>query len=310
MMKRPILLAMGMLLSLGASAFAASVTVDFTFNTLSAGATDAQIQTYMDGVLSAAGCTGCTVTLPTTAVNVSGATNNTYLQGATTATTYDAGGHVVGPTINGTVVPQNLGDTTYATPTSAGTPPSTNNPTYDSYLSNVSNGETQVSNQMTLQFAGLTNETLTVNSFDYEIFPCAPGFENCPGSGTPDMTFEAGTNTTGVDSKVTSFGTGGTQDGVAPGAPGYTHSPNSGKTNTEASPQYLGTWTAGDSINAGSAGHVELDFIDWPAAIGVDNLDITITTTTTTTTTPVPEPAGIALFGTLVVLLTKKLRRG
>jgi hypothetical protein len=125
------------------------------------------------------------------------------------------------------------------------------------------------------------------------------------------MTFEAGTNTTGVDSAVNSFGTDGTQVGVTPssGLNGTnTHSEASGIGSAEPLEQYIGTWTAGDSINAGSAGGAELDFIDAPAVIGIDNLDITVTANTSSPT-PVPEPTAIALFGTLVVLLTRKLRK-
>src|SRR5579864_5125404 len=61
----------GVLLSWGTSAFATSVTFSFdtqtingqVINGLSAQATYSQIQTYMDQVLAAAGCSGCGVTV-------------------------------------------------------------------------------------------------------------------------------------------------------------------------------------------------------------------------------------------------------
>ncbi len=304
--KLPVL-GLGLFLALSTSAFAGSVTVNFgNFGAqdgvaaLGASASSAQIATYMTDVLQAAGCSGCSVTLPTSAVSVSGASNNGYSQGAVTDTTYNGENHVVGPGSGGQST--TLGDTSNATSNSA-TPGSS----YTDFLSNVNNSSSQVSNQITLQFSGLTNETLTINSFAYEIFPCQSGLGNC--TSPPDMTFEAGTNTTGVDSLVTSFGTDGTQTGVTPSTTGSdgssVHSPNSGSHSDETSSQYIGTWTAGDSIDAGSAGVAELDFIDWPAAIGLDNLSVTVTTDAS----PVPEPAGIALFGTLVVLLTGKLRK-
>jgi hypothetical protein len=50
---------------------------------------------------------------------------------------------------------------------------------------------------------------------------------------------------------------------------------------TELSSQYIGVYS-GTLTNV-----TELQFIDWPAAIGVDNLDVSTST---------PEPRGVALL--------------
>jgi hypothetical protein len=166
------ILGLGLFLTLSIYAFA-SVTLDFTFGPqtigstniagLSGGATVSEIQTYMDDVLSAAGCTGCSVIVATGTASGAGASNDGYQEGAVTDTNYDAG-DVVGPVIGGTVVPTTLGDTNNATSNSSGAPTSIN-PTYHTFLASPSGPS-----QITLQFSGLTNETLTVNSFAYEIF--------------------------------------------------------------------------------------------------------------------------------------------
>lgn len=303
-MRQPktILLAMGLFLSVGVSAYATSV--DFTFDSqtingtlitgLSSGATSAQIQTYMNQVLSASGCTGCSAT-----VLVSGSSI-----GAVADQTYNGDGHVTGPSASKSLT---LGDSNGAT---ASNTTSTTGST-DTFIANTNDSSGTVSQQITIQFAGFAGKALTINSFDYEIFPdgtctalsgtgsnskCGATGSSTPSgyANQPDLIFEAGTNSNGTDAKVT------TLYGVTPGTTNgnATHSPNSGNSSAELAPQLIGTWT-GSLTN-----DTELDFVDWPATIGIDNLQISYTTTTA-----VPEPAGIALLGTLVVLLTKKLRR-
>jgi len=96
MTRKPLLLAAAVFLSGSISAYATSVNFSFdtqtingnTITGLSSGATAAQIQAYMNAVLSAAGCTGCSVTV---------------LSGAVADQTYNGGGHVTGP---GTVPPR------------------------------------------------------------------------------------------------------------------------------------------------------------------------------------------------------------
>jgi len=293
---KPILLSVGMFLSLGASAYA--TTVDFTFGTqtfgtttitgLSSGATAAQITTYMTAVLQASGCSGCTAT----AVS-SGAI------GAVADQSYTADGNVTGPGTGGTSY--TLGDSTG--PYTAGSTTTSTTGAADTFIANTSdsggtnNGGSGTTTQITIQFKNVTG--LTINSFDYEIFPnitcTALNNVNCGGAGNPnqpDLKFEAGDNTNGTDTVVQTY------VGVTPGTTNGNaiKSPDS---SDQTAPQLIGQWTGS------LTGDTELDFVDWPATIGIDNLTISYGTTTA-----VPEPAGIALFGTLVVLLTKKLRRG
>jgi hypothetical protein len=260
-----------------AVASATSVTTLFNFNSLGENATAAQISTYMDGVLSAAGCTGCSVTV----------------QGAVADTTYNGEGHVTGPGSagpNGTAVKSlTLGTSDGAT---ASNTTSVLNSSYDTFIANTNDASTQISNEITMKFSGFTINGSA--SFDYEIFPDA--------ANTPDFEFEAGTNSSGTDPAVASFGTNGIQYGVAPGTTnGNTN--NSPNSSTETSLQYIGTWSGTLSNDN------ELDFVDWPATIGVDNLSISWTQSGGTS--PVPDPASVLLLGTVVagLALRKKIRK-
>lgn len=290
MLQKPRLLALGLFLTM--SAFATSVNFSFdtqtigttTITGLSSLATAAQIQAYMNQVLTAAGCSGCSVVVAT------GTSGAGISMGAVADKTYNGEGYVTGPGTRSQSL--TLGDSNGAKASSTS---SSINSTYDTFIANTNDNSTQVSNQITIQFKNVTG--LTVNSFDYEIFPCANGYQSC--TSPPGLTFEAGNNNNGADAAVASFGTGGTQVGVIPGTTdgNATMSPK-GSVNSTAYDQYIGTWTAGIS------GVSELDFVDWPATIGIDNLNVSWTTSS-----PVPEPASIVLFGTLVVFLAKKLRR-
>jgi hypothetical protein len=293
---KQMLSAFGLLLSAGVSAYATSV--DFTFDTqtingttitgLAGGANSAAIQTYMDAVLTASGCVGCTATVLVSGSNI----------GAVVDQSYNGDGHATGPG-NGSQS-LTLGDSTGATASNTG---STLGST-DSFIANTNDSSGTVSNQITIQFHNITN--LDVTSFAYEIFPdgtctkLASGYCGSSGSGTPsgyanqpDLKFEAGNNTNGTDANVTTiYGvTPGTTNGTA------THSPNSGSSSAETAPQAIGTWTGS------LTGDTELDFVDWPATIGIDNLQISYTTPA------VPEPSAIVLFGTLVLFLGRKLRK-
>lgn len=286
------------LLFFGMVATASATSVTFTFDTqtingttingIAENASLTSIQSYMNQVLSAAGCTGCTVTVT----------------GAAADTTYNGEGNVVGPGGKSLT----LGTSNNATSNSSQTPSST----YDTFLANTNDASQQQASQITMKFSGFTINGSA--SFAYEIFPDGScpvlNAASCGGSPTngiypnqPDMKFEAGTNGNGTDPLVTSFGTNGTQYGVTPSSSGSdgssTSAPNGANNVT---PQYIGTWS-------GSLSNVnELDFIDWPATIGVDNLAISWSTNQQS---PVPEPFSVVLLGTIVggIALRKKIRK-
>jgi len=299
---KTILMAMGVFLSAGVSGYAAGVTFTFdttiinghTINGLAENANYTAIQNYMNAVLSASeGFAGTSATCSLCVTVMS-----TGSSGAVADTTYNGEGHVVEPGTGAKSL--TLGDSNGATSNSSTTPSST----YDTFIANTGdcgggctqNGSTpNVTNQITLQFSS----GVSVTSFDYEIFPCATG-GTC--TAPPGLTFEAGNNTNGTDATVVAL------TGVTPSATGTdgssTHSPLSGSGSVEASSQAIGTWSGSTGTDK------EFDFVDWPATIGVDNLTVSSGTLVYTNTgSPVPEPASIALLGTLVFLLTKKLRK-
>ena len=274
-----------LLFFLGAGISAHADTITFDFNSLSSGNNSGQIATYMDGKL---GCINCvTVT------------------GAVADKTYTGDNHVVGPGTGSHAGKKSLtlGNTDGATASNAN---SVLNSSLDTFLANTSDKSSQISSEIVMQFSGLF---ITGISFDYEIFPdgsCTSlSKSGCGGTSSggiyphqPDFEFKAD------GSLVTAFGTNGVQYGVAPGtAPiGSTHSPNSGTGHAELAPQYIGTFSGG------LGGVTQLEFIDWPATIGIDNLQITYRRPPP----PVPEPSSILLLGSgllaSLTLLRRKLR--
>jgi hypothetical protein len=179
--------------------------------------------------------------------------------GAVASQTYNGDGHVVGPVIKG--VP-----TSYTLFNLDGT----------TFIKN----NAPSSNDILMNFTGLNAGSYNV-SFDLEIFPdgtCPElGGSNCgtpTNSNLPDLTLIANGKTINQ------------WNAVAPPVLGYAHSPNSGGSSTELAPQLLqasGTWTIAGPLTS-------LEFDDWPATIGVDNLKIS----------SVPEPAAVLLLGTLI----------
>jgi hypothetical protein len=257
------------------TAVSARADIVFTFNSLSPGTGDssneAAIETYMDGLL---GCVGCvTVT------------------GAATDKTYNGDNHVVGN--NGKSL--TLGTSDGATNNSTLTPSTT----YDTFLSNITNVAGQHNNQtqsISSEIIITFSKPVDITGFDYEIFPDAscpkPNTQyktNCPS--LPGFTFDVNGSTQVFQQNAvfpSSSGTNGTS----------TQSPNSGTCTwcKEQAAQYIGTWSGNIS------GVTELDFIDWPAGIGVDNIKLGTST--------VPEPRGGAiLLGALLLagLAGKKL---
>jgi hypothetical protein len=258
---------------------AGSARADYVFNfnspslQLSNSDQSSNIAAYMDSII---GCSNCV----------------TVSAGVAVAQQYDADGNVVGP--NG--VPLTLGNTDGATNNSG--PVSAYGSDY--YISNMAtnpngSGDKQLSQGIVITFTHGFSLTGTF-SFDYEIFPditCQVlNSSNCGGAPSgghypnqPDLDFTANGST---PVSTTFWGvTPGTTDGTS------TKSPDS---NDELAPQLIGTWS-GTLTNATS-----LSFMDWPAAIGVDDLKLVTST---------PEPRGYALLlvGLMLVLLAgTKLR--
>jgi len=276
----------------GAAAIASATSVTFNFNGLAENASTTQIQNYMNGILTGAGCTGCTVTV----------------SGAFADTTWNGDGHVTGPSTSSTTRATKsltLGTSDGAT---ASNQTSSINSGYDTFLATTNDAGTSTDSQITITFNGFTVNGAA--SFDYEIFPDATctalTSTKCGGSASggiypnqPDFKFDINGNT-----PVTSFGTNGVQYGVTPGTTnGNTN--NSILSSAETSPQYIGKWS-GTLSNANS-----VNFIDWPATIGVDNLMISWTPPSGPTGPTVPEPVSVVLFGTVVagLGLRKKFRK-
>jgi hypothetical protein len=270
----------GILSFLAVAAVASASSVTFNFSGLAENATTTQIQNYMDAALTAAGCTGCTVTVT----------------GAFADTSWNGDGHVTGPGSGGTSL--TLG-------TMSGVPSGSNSTSTvvtpaKTFLATTADGDAGTDTQITMKFSGFTINGSA--SFDYEIFPnfscTALNATNCGGSAVggiypnqPDFVFD----TNGSTNIFTTYGvTPGTTNGNA------THSPNSGSGSSELAPQFIGNWSGSLS------GVSQLDFIDWPATIGVDGLSVSWNTSS-----PVPDPSSVLLFGTVVagIALRKKLRK-
>lgn len=196
-----------------------------------------------------------------------GAGKSVVVAGSEADKSYDGDNHVVGPFIEfGVIRPLTLGTTDggvqHADPR-------------DTFLM------TSGSDRITMTFSFPIYEV----AFDYEIFP-----DNQMPDGTGHTTADAGW----PDFKFRADG--GQQFrtfGDMPGAGslvGLTESETTdGDWSTEKAPQYLGqsgTWTFANGVTT-------LEFVDWPVAIGIDNL----TLGDTPPGEPIPEPASLALMG-------------
>lgn len=198
---------------------------------------------------------------------VAGCASCVTVTGAVADQTYNGEGYVTGP---------GNGSKSLTLGTSDGASQSASNSllnrAYDTFIANTNDSSHQISNQIIIDFS--SGHTLSgMLSFDYEIFPDI--------SGSPDFIFKAWSGSNLV-ATWTQYGvTPGTTDGNA------THSPNhQGPNQTETNKQYIGTWSSQTPLN----NITELDFIDWPATIGVDNLKFAST----------PEPGPLLLLGSVL----------
>lgn len=264
----------GILISLGSAAMVQADTFTFTFNSLSENLSNystanASVQSYMNGLLGA----GESVAVTGALVDQLG---------------YTGEGYTVGPKNKGVVTSLTLGNTDGLSSSSPNAQP---NATPDSFLINdhFHIGNEAQFDRIIMSFSGFN---ITSISFDFEIFPDGgcPSLTSCPG-GLPDFYLNAGSSASHP------MVAGSHMTGVAPGANGtYKLSPNhSSIDNPELAPQLIGTY----SHSFGGSSVSYLEFVDWPATIGIDNL--VITGYNPNTPTPTPEPSAIILLATSLV---------
>ncbi|MCI0463741.1 MAG: PEP-CTERM sorting domain-containing protein [Gemmataceae bacterium] len=183
---------------------------------------------------------------------------------------YTGDNHVVGPVNGSTVTPYTLGNTDGGV---------FHGGAKDVYL--VNSMRSSGDDKIVLTFP----VPLTEASFDYQIFPNGDGRE------FPDFTFLAGTtsllHTLGVD----------------PAGGPFPHSPDSGISRVEQSPQFLGV----SGALALPPGTTQLTFQDWPEMIGIDNLTIR----TAGASSAVPEPSSLVILAASVggLLVARRARR-
>jgi hypothetical protein len=279
-------LCVGVVLLLGSAASArASWTATFDKGSIITGVTpndgsdsSSVIAQYLASVV---GCSGCV----------------TVSAGAAVAQQYNADGHVVG-----TAGSLTLGNSNGAMNNTVAPGSYTGAFLNDYYISNLSAGATggvphyQLSQGIVITFTKGYSLTGTF-SFDYQIMPdgtctqlnttnCGAALSGGHYANQPDLIFIATGGSTNIN--TTFWGvTPGTTNGAT------TTSPLSAN---ELSPQAIGT-----SGNFLLTGATQLQFNDWPAAIGVDNMKLVT-----------PEPAGqvFLLAGlALVALAGNRLRR-
>ena len=245
----------------GACPPALAAVILFTFDPvpgvteiLTDGENNGAVENYMNQVLAQAG-------YPAASVDVTGAIADNN---------YTADNHLVGPK-NGSVTPLALWNT------DGSTTPNTDQSkwhlgTRDMFIMNRS-GITTIS----MDFTGIDIDGV---SFDLQIFPdgtCPsppdPGCVNPGDTNWPDFNFWVN------GSLIQSW------DGVKPGQDGtYLYSPAKPNNGGETAPQLL---TTSGYIDLNGGYTLNLDFVDWPAHIGIDNLRIY----------RAPEPGGMLLFG-------------
>jgi hypothetical protein len=256
-----------------------AATFTFDFNSLADGAANGTVDTYMKGVLP-----------------------GTSIAGSVASKTYTGDDHVVGPTdATGVFHPVTLGTTDHALGTTidpssvpragAQTSQGGGAGTNDTFIMTKSGTNLIGGNDaLTITFSS----AVTLVSFDWEIFPdgSCPSPSNCGAGGAnrPDLKLFVN------GSAVSTF----TASGINPGTAGtFTRSFSMA---AETAPQAIGTYTPGGGI----PGVTRLDFVDWPAAIAIDNLKVN---TPPPPPTRVPQPSAMMMLALGGALLGWKLRR-
>ncbi len=285
--------------ALTVQANAASEYVNFNFGAIAQNAAVSGSNS-IDSILSSQlasqlSCSGCTV----------GASGSVYAD-----QTWNGDGYVTGSSSKSLT----LGTATY-TAGSGSTPGqigSTLSSSYTTFLSTISDGDSTCSGNpgcaITLTFSGLAaGTTIALSGFSYEIFAdnsctssssCSslPTLEVSTG-GTEKLLFDASAPPDTGNPLVAPYNAG-----TATPVGNSTVSPSQ---NPATAYQALGNWAdSGGIVLSGDS----VTFTDWPAAIGIGNLQLTVTPPS-----GVPEPSSMVLLGTLVggalVSLRKKLRR-
>jgi hypothetical protein len=210
------------------------------------------VQNYMQGVLGAAG--------------------HVTVTGAFASSSYNGDGHVAGPGNGSKSATLATWDFTHQQLLTTPKP---------FIMNNQNNDPTNSASQSIVMT--FTNIKITGVSFNYEIFPDASGTSTNP----PDFTF--GTNTNASIFTVVGVVPGtttGTDNANGTLLQSWSHSPNSGPSGKETSPQLIGSYS---NLNLG-AGVTQLSFDDWPAHIAINNLEIYTDPLAT------PEPASFILL--------------
>jgi hypothetical protein len=243
------------------SAPAVAGTVTFEFGALSNGASNAQIQSFMNTAL--------------------GANGSVVVKGAVASNSYTGDGHATGP-VTGTRTKH------YSSYTLAGMDPA-------GHGTFIMNDTAHSSNDILMTFSGLKISSI---SFDLEIFPdgscTALSKKDCGGTGfpnQPDLTLLANGSEVEQWLGLTPH-TSANSNGVSASA--YADSPamHSGET----APQLLGS----SGLITLPANITTLDFQDWPATIAINNFTVNFTPPASVGPVPEPGTLallGSALFG-------------